>query len=90
MENRSIVDVGNKVEKELYRAMQKHGPMHGPHEGYAVILEELDELWELVKVNPAKLPDDMILRHRDRMREEAIQIAAMAMRFVIDVCGGVE
>lgn len=36
--------------KETYiKARTKHAPMRGPHEGYAVILEELDELWDEVK-----------------------------------------
>ena len=51
--------------------------MHGPHEGYAVILEELDELWEEVK---SQHPD------RQRMRAEAAQVAATALRFMVDVC----
>lgn len=37
-------DAIHAVDEELTRARAKHGPMHGPHEGYAVILEELDEL----------------------------------------------
>ena len=64
---------------ELSRATMMHHAMHGPHEGYAVILEEVDELWDLVRKYPkrASVGD---------MREEAIQIAAMAARFVLDVC----
>jgi hypothetical protein len=53
--------------------------MNGPHEGYAVILEELDELWDLVKAYPKRASTD-------DMRPEAIQIAAMAVRFVLNVC----
>lgn len=63
--------------RELDRAMALHGPMHSAHEGYAVMLEEMDELWaEIKKREPDKVA----------MRAEAIQIAAMAMRFVIEVC----
>ena len=55
--------------------------MQSAHEGYAVLLEEVDELWDEVKKNPSKYA------HRDKdMRKEAIQIAAMAIRFVLDVC----
>ena len=68
----------NGVTLELSRAVQKHGSMHGPHEGYAVILEELDELWDEVK---AQHPD------RERLRAEACQVAATAVRFMVDVCG---
>lgn len=62
------------VMAELEVAQGSFHPMASPHEGYAVILEELDELWVEVKA------DD-----RARMREEAIQVAAMAIRFLVDV-----
>lgn len=68
----------NEASAELSRAIGTHGSMRGMHEGYAVILEELDELWdEIKKRNPDK----------KRARAEAIQVAAMALRFVADVCG---
>ena len=66
-----------EVKAELQRARDKHAPMHGPHEGYAVILEELDELWIEVKAQH---------HNKERMRKEALQVAAMATRFVLDVC----
>lgn len=62
---------------ELRRAMEKHGPMNSAHEGYAVILEELDELWDEIKLQK---PD------REKLRKEALQVAAMALRFIYDVC----
>lgn len=62
---------------ELFSARQKFGPMRGPHEGYAVILEELDELWDEVRT---KTPS------KERMRKEAIQVAAMALAFAVEVC----
>ena len=64
------------IDAEYERAARKHGFMHGPHEGYAVILEELDELWEEVR---AQKPED------DKLRKEAVQVGAMALRFLIDV-----
>ncbi|MEE9598195.1 MAG: hypothetical protein V3V96_15595 [Acidiferrobacterales bacterium] len=63
------------VMDELERATKLHGPMRSPHEGYAVLKEEVDELWNEVKT-------DSDPKH---MRLEAIQIAAMAMRFVLDI-----
>ena len=65
------------VEREYRRATVKHGPMHGAHEGYAVILEEMDELWDEVK---AQHPD------MSRIRAEACQVAAMGLRLMVDVC----
>lgn len=64
---------------ELAKALRKYPKMHGPHEGYAVILEELDELKAEIWKKPKK-------RSLQKMRKEAVQIAAMALRFMMDVC----
>lgn len=56
--------------------------MHSAHEGYAVILEELDELWLVVQKAQKMHPDAA----KVAMAKEAKQVAAMAMRFLIDVC----
>ena len=66
-----------EVEVELYKAVRKFDPFNSPHEGYAVILEELEELWEHAKANTGRSPE---------ARAEAIQVAAMALRYVLDVC----
>lgn len=63
------------VLRELDKATAKFGPFASAHEGYAVLQEEVDELWQEVKHGS-----------RNRQREEAIQVAAMALRFLIDVC----
>ena len=39
------------------KARQKHAPMHSPHEGYAIIKEEFDELWEEIRRWQPKPPD---------------------------------
>ena len=85
-----------EVAKELAKARATHAPMNGHHEGYAVILEELDELWEVCKRNTHKVPrgfnesafqaEQRRLTKRADMRKEAIQVAAMAIRFIEDVC----
>jgi hypothetical protein len=75
------VTLALEVARELERAQGLYAPMHSGHEGYAVILEEMYELWEEIRLrNPRK----------DKMRAEAIQVAAMAMRFIVDVCGEAE
>jgi len=66
------------IQTELGRAQAKHAPMHSVHEGYATILEELDELWEEVKKKPKN-------RSIEQLRNEAIQVGAMALRFVVDL-----
>lgn len=59
---------------ELARAQESFGPFASAHEGYAVLLEEVDELWHEVKHGTT-----------ERQREEAVQVAAMALRFLVDV-----
>lgn len=65
------------VIQELSDAQELFTPMKSYHEGYAVILEELDELWDEAK---KKLPD------QDKLYTEAKQVAAMAIRFMLDLC----
>lgn len=65
--------------KELSQAMQNWPTFNSAHEGYGVLLEEMDELWDHVKTNQKR-------RDLVKMRKEAIQVAAMAMRFAIEVC----
>jgi hypothetical protein len=72
-------NVLKQVEEELCVAKEKYPCMASAHEGYAILLEEVDELWEEVKKRPES-------RDVEAMRKEAIQVAAMAVRFVRDCC----
>ena len=67
-----------EVQQELHRAQSLYPSFSSPHEGYAIILEELDELWDEIKLRKD-------LRDTRTMRKEAIQVAAMAIRFLLDV-----
>lgn len=70
----------NEIEVEVSRARSIHpGPFYSAHEGWAVLHEEVDELWDEVKRNGST-------RSLMAMRKEAIQIAAMAVRFIEDIC----
>lgn len=67
----------SEIQAELARAMQKHTtPMRSLHEGYAILLEEVDELWQIVKLQE---PNPLAIR------DEARQIAAMAARIMVDL-----
>ena len=65
------------VAKELDSALRKFNKMNSAHEGYAVILEEVIELRAEVFKKQRK-------RKPAKMQREAIQIAAKAIRFVMD------
>lgn len=75
----AVILLEAEIEKELSGAMNNWPPFNSAHEGFAVLKEEVDELWEHVKTNQRK-------RDIPAMRKEAIQVAAMAMRFALDVC----
>jgi len=77
--NPAIKNISKEVAYELERAVINYPSFASAHEAYAVLLEEVDELWELVKVKQSK-------HDYAAMEAEAIQVAAMAARFVIDVC----
>ena len=86
--------IADEVVAEPQRARATHGPMNSHHEGYAVILEELDELWDVCKMNTHKFGSEAAVRveqrkfKREAMRKEALQVAAMAVRFIEDICDG--
>lgn len=73
--------------REACDALEKFGPYNSLHEAYAVLAEEVDELWEIVKLKQwteelILTPDKM--RSAERIRKEAIQIAAVALRIAAD------
>ena len=69
--------VADQMVRELMVALDKFPRVQAsPHEMYAVLLEEVDELWDEVK---GKRPD-----RNQRMIAEAIQVGAMAIRFILD------
>lgn len=77
MKSDNLAGYLKEVEKELKQAQANFPAFNSAHEGYAAIKEELDELWDKIKANATY----------DEMEEEAIQIAAMALRFLMDVEG---
>lgn len=64
-----------EVQSELVSAMQDHGPFVSYHHGKAVIEEELDELWDEIKGDQSD----------EEMYDEAKQIAAMGLRFMVEL-----
>lgn len=70
--------IWEELSDELHRAYRAHGDMASPHEGWAVIREELEpELWTHVTGNTGRSPE---------ARHEALQVAAMAIRYILDLC----
>lgn len=62
------------ITAEAEQAMTRWPPFNSAHEGYAVLLEEVDELWDDIKANQV-----------ERSIAEAIQVGAMALRYVVEM-----
>lgn len=62
--------------KEIQRALVKHpdsAPFNSLHEGYGILKEEVDEMWDEIKKDNHELT-----------AYEAIQVAAMALRIAAE------
>lgn len=70
----------NEVMSEYVRARKKFGPFDNAHEGYAVILEELEEIWDHIRCNA----------NYSEMELEVIQLATMAFAFWLELVQGVK
>ena len=66
------------VREELVKARKNHGPQSSYHEGYAVLLEEVDELWDEVKKKTSNR------NHGDTLKE-LVQIASCSQKMAEDV-----
>lgn len=63
---------------ELKKARAKFPAMASAHEGYAVVTEEIDELWDIVKQKQTE-------RDYVAFRKEAIQCGAMVLAFLTEI-----
>jgi hypothetical protein len=73
------IDFQEGVRLELRRArMANPDGMHSLHEAHSIILEEVEEFWDQVKLKASK-------RDHANVFEELIQIAAMAQRAAEDL-----
>ncbi len=65
---------------EEYLAAKKQYPaFNSPHEAYAVILEELDEVWKIIKSSVSRKGNI------EAMKYEVKAVGAMALRFMNDL-----
>ena len=64
-----------EVLEEVDNATKQHGGFASAHEMYAVLQEEVDEVWDIVKQKRKN-------RSREELRKELIQVAAMAIKAI--------
>lgn len=73
-----------EVNEETIKAIVRFPDFASEHEGYAVLKEEVDELWDAVKLNQSNGA------RMTMIRREAIQVAAMAIRLIYNRCDRVK
>ena len=78
--NDIAIRFSQEIFEEMADASGKFAPFNSGHEGFAVLKEEVDELWEAVKLNKKRHPE-----RNELMRKECIQVGAMALRFLHDM-----
>ena len=66
------------VKDELMNVRKNHGKQSSYHEGYAILLEEVDELWDEVKKKTNNR------NHLDTLKE-LVQIASCAQKMAEDI-----
>jgi hypothetical protein len=69
----TLESLNDLIVKEMDYGRSKFGPYHNSHEHYAVLQEEVDEWWDAIKGNVS-----------DCSMYELIQVAAVAMRYVLE------
>ncbi len=89
-------ETADLIKAEMESIPEKYWkPFNSTHEGYAVLLEEVREIEHVVffgekeaknkvkhDLNPEYRKNKAIEIHKSRLREEAVQIAAMACRII--------
>lgn len=76
-----VTNIGKSIKTiiaEYNHTIVKHAPFHSTYEGWALIKQKVDVLWEEIKKEEAGGSKEVMIK-------EAAQIGAMAMRFIIDL-----
>ena len=75
--NASLID--KDIRDEMEESVLKYGAFHSFHEAYGVLKEEVDELWDEIKIRE---------HDYDKIYQEAIQVAAMARKIALCITFG--
>lgn len=77
---KKFTNIIDEVLNEFQIANLNFPKFNSAHEGYAILLEEVNELWENIKLNQSTPGRTELIRN------EAIQVTAMAIRLIYDCC----
>lgn len=74
----NIPEAIKDVQLEYIKSIKKFGDFFSNHDGYAILLEEVDELWDEIKKRPEQTNNSFIYK-------EAKHVAAMALKMMLFV-----
>ena len=81
IDNVRVTRIGKAIKAmiaEYNLALMHNLPLNNTYEGWAVLKQKLDELWEEVKLGETG-------PSRDVLRKEAAELGAATMRFIVDL-----
>jgi len=78
------MNINQQIEDEISSARVKYGAFNSTHEAYAVLLEEVEELWDIVKKNTERTYGTAEWKTK-ALLPELIQISAVAKRIAIEL-----
>ena len=73
---RDVTKALKLIEQAVLRERAKQHRLCSAHDGYAHLLEDVDALWDATKATPRSWTD---------LQRDAVQIAATAVRFILDI-----
>lgn len=73
MDYHSVSNIADKNIKDAINLSEKHGMYNSLHEGYGVMLEEFDEVWDEIKKKESK-------RNLKNLDKELCQVIACAVK----------
>ena len=77
-EIKEVTKLFDEIFKEVNKILPKFAPYNSSHEAYGVLLEEMDEFWEAVKMGKFEVDEGGRTRNK-AMNDEIIQVAAVAI-----------
>lgn len=68
----------SEMMKEYKRATTEYSPFASHHEGWAVIKEQLDEVWDEIKKKRGT-------KSTEKITKEVLHVGAMSLRFLMEL-----
>ncbi len=78
------MNIQEKIDAEISKSKKHYGAFNSTHEAYAVLQEEVEELWDIIKKNTERTYGTPEYKTK-ALIPELIQIASVAKRMAIEL-----